>query len=496
MIIFSKTVAMALALIAIFNFPAQGQMINHNMAPPPAPRAQPAPPQPPAPLPPQLPPQLPQAPPSLPQMPFIPPMVPVIPQYIAQPTIAPAPDDFFKTNPEYLKLQDQFMTQSAIVRELQDELRRLQEQAHASEYLLNEAESNINKAKSALDYTKSKVVNDIEQLAVYIKNEDKVVNGNLISQFDIGEARKQIAIDYSNIAYSEQMIEFWTAEVIVRASKKDQSENELKQLQIELGVAKEKYEKISKERRAIEKQHAGEMRREEEALTKTSKEMVSAGDLSGDGFFDNTKVTKSSETADVAPIKSMQELREDSVREAFSEMGSLNFQTGFLEKVDMAGQVSQTVIGFIPGMSGTDVALSGVRGFAEALGDEMSKGTSWGDALSIAAVNAGIKGAVSIAGNSLTGGADKMINRVAVLTEVGFTKLTAKQVAEYGANGISFLVVKSGQVVGQAAVEEFAGKPALKKIADSIKSAKHVSGGGSSGGGYGMSTATQPLVAY
>ena len=496
MIIFSKTVAMALVLIAIFNFPAQAQMINHNMPPPQAPRAQPAPPQPQAPLPPQLPPQLPQAPPSLPQLPFIPPMVPVIPQYIAQPTIAPAPDDFFKTNPEYLKLHDQVVTQGAIVRELKDELSMLQEQAHTSEYLLSEAESNVSKAKSALDYTKLKVVNDIEQLAIFIKNEDKVVNGNWISQFTIGEARKQISIDYSNIAYSEQMIEFWTAEVIVRTSKKEQSEKELKQLQSELGIAEAKYEKVFKERRAVEQQHAGEMRREDESLTKASKEIVSAGDLSGDGFFDNTKVSKSSETADVAPVKSMQELREDSVREAFSEMGSLNFQTGFLENVDMAGQVSQTLIGFVPGFSGTDVTLSGVRGFAEALGDEMSKGTSWGDALSIAAVNAGIKGAVSIAGNSLTGGADKMINRVAVLTEVGFTKLTRKQVAEYGANGISFLVVKTGQVLGQAAVEEFAGKPVLKAISDSIKSAKHVSGGGSSGGGYGMSVATQPLVAY
>lgn len=493
---------MVAALIAFFSVTAYGQgVINHNMAPPQAPQAQPAPP-------PQLPPQLPpQAPPSLPQMPFIPPMVPFVPQQVAQPTIAPAPDDFFKTNPGYLKLQEEVQTQGALVRELQDKIRVLDDYAvqHAASGYINSAGSleeagfYLGKYSTAIVYEKSFLVAAKERLAALLERKSKEVNKsdkNNVSEYDIYSAKNEVERGYKNVSYVESQIEFWTAEAGGRTSKKDQVEKDLKQLRIDLGVEQAKYAKLLKERRAIEQQHAGEMRQEEDLLTKTNSETVSAGDLGTDEFFGGTKSSKSSETADIAPIKSMQELREDSVREAFSEMGSLNFQTGFLEKVDTAGQVSQTVIGFIPGMSGTDVALSGVRGFAEALGDEMSKGTSWGDALSIAAVNAGIKGAVSIAGNKLTGGADKMLNRVAVLTEVGFTKLTTKQVAEYGANGISFLVVKSGQVVGQAAVEEFAGKPAMKKIADSIKSARHVSGGGSSGGGYGMSTATQPLAAY
>lgn len=494
---FAKNRTMATVLIAFVSFTAHGQMINHNMPPP-----QPPPP---------------QAPPSIPQLPFIPPMVPVFPAQMAQPTVVSAPDDFYKTNPEYLKIRKQEMSHSARANEL-DNVLNLMEINHEKQgdYVrsvgsLEEAEFYLDGAARTLDWTLSDLAKNKGLIAALLEKKRDFVallvpgatshNNNIEweierIEWEVKKINKLISINYTHIALLESQIETWSLEAATRVSKKDQVENELKKLRLEYQAEQAESEKLNKERRAIEKKHDGEMRREEERQSKPSRETVSAGDLETDEFFGGTKSSKSSETADIAPIKSMQELREDSVREAFSEMGSLNFQTGFLEKVDMAGQVSQTVIGFIPGLSGTDVALSGVRGFAEALGDEMSKGTSWGDALSIAAVNAGIKGAVSIVGNKLTGGADKMANRVAVLTEVGFAKLTTKQVAEYGANGISFLVVKSGQVLGQAAVDEFVGKPVMKKIADAIKSAKHVSGSSASGGGYGMSVATQPLVAY
>ena len=201
----------------------------------------------------------------------------------------------------------------------------------------------------------------------------------------------------------------------------------------------------------------------------------------------------------------MQELREGSLRDAFSELGTLEFQTGFLEKADLAGQVSQTIVGFVPGASGADIALSTARGFAEALGEEIAKGTSWDDALKIATVNAGMKGVVTFAGNKLTAGADRMANRVAVLSDVGFASLTTKQIAEAGSKGISFVVVKSTQAGTQELVGEFAGKPAMKKVADWLKDDKNAdkttgsSKSGSSGGyggGYGSSHAAQPLVAY
>ncbi len=503
---FSKTIAMVLALIAIFSLPVHGQMVNHNM-PPPLPQAPPRPP-------PQLPPQ---APPSLPQMPFIPPVVPVFPQLMAQPTTAPAPDDFYNTDPEYLKIQKQVMSHSGRANDLINIL-NVMENNHVKQgsYVrsvgsLEEAEFYLNGATRTLDGTLADLNKNKGLLAALLEKKSDFVallvpgatshNKNIEweierIEWEVKKINKLISINYTHIALLESQIQTWSAEAAVRVSKKDQVENELKKLRLEYQAEMAEVAKLLKERRAIEQKHDGEIRREEERQSKLARETVSAGDLGADEFFGGTKSSKSSETADIAPIKSMQELREDSVREAFSEMGSLNFQTGFLEKVDMAGQVSQTLIGFVPGFSGTDVTLSGVRGFAEALGDEMAKGSSLGDAMAIAAVNAGLKGAVSIVGNKLTGGADKMANRVAVLTEVGFTKLTPKQVAEYGAQGISFLVVKTGQVLGQAAAEEFAGKPVMKKIADAIKSAQQISGSSPSGGGYGMSTATQPLVAY
>ncbi len=173
-----------------------------------------------------------------------------------------------------------------------------------------------------------------------------------------------------------------------------------------------------------------------------------------------------------------------------------------LETANLAGQVTQTVIGFVPGMDGADVSLSIGRGFAEALGEELAKGTSMADALKIAAVNGGVKGTISYIGNKATGGTSAMTNRVAVLSQVAFDKLTTKQIAEMGAKGISYMVIKTGQTVSQ----EMAGAaidPTVSKVEDALrkknegssKKAKTSTTYGS-GGGYGSSYATQPLVSY
>ncbi len=232
---------------------------------------------------------------------------------------------------------------------------------------------------------------------------------------------------------------------------------------------------------------------------------VSAGDLDGSVFPSGSDSGVAAGTVNITPNMTMQELRERDVARAFSELGVVDKTLTVLETANMAGQVTQTVIGFVPGMDGADVSLSLGRGFAEALGEELAKGTSIGDAMKIAALNGGVKGTITYIGNKATAGTGAMTNRVAVLSQVGFEKLTTKQIAEMGAKGISYMVIKTGQNVSQ----EMAGgaiDPAVNKLEDAIrdktkkqedssaKSKKSTTYG--SGGGYGTSFATQPLVNY
>lgn len=229
---------------------------------------------------------------------------------------------------------------------------------------------------------------------------------------------------------------------------------------------------------------------------------VSAGELGSDDFLSGNEGGLSAETVNIKRNMTMQELREEDLSRAFSDLGVADKSLTVLETANLAGQVTQTVIGFVPGMDGADVSLSIGRGFAEALGEELAKGTSMADALKIAAVNGGVKGTISYIGNKATGGTSAMTNRVAVLTQVGFDKLTTKQIAEMGAKGISYMVIKTGQTVSQemagAAIDPMVNKAedALrKKNEGATKKAKTSTTYGSSGG-YGSSYATQPLVSY
>lgn len=333
-------------------------------------------------------------------------------------------------------------------------------------------------------------------------------NNEFYEEWELDAARHRAERGLMDAYFNLQQVEYWTAEVGARRSEGEKVGTDLSEARADLANLEAKISELREQsdeadQKALEAARAEATRLEEELA---KQEVVSAGEIGEDDFADGPEFEISVETADITPDKTLQELREDSLRDAFSDLHSLEFQTGVLETADVAGQVTQTIVGFVPGATVADVALSTARGFAETLGEEMAKGTSWDDALKIASVNAGFKGAVTLVGNKLTAGADRLANRVAVLSEVGFSKLTTKQIAEYGSKGISFVVVKSTQTGTQELVGEFAGKPAIKKVADWIKDDKKANEptggtkpgrtGGGYGGGYGTSHATQPLVAY
>lgn len=221
---------------------------------------------------------------------------------------------------------------------------------------------------------------------------------------------------------------------------------------------------------------------------------TSLGDIDADKtqFADQTGL--SAETMGFKQPETLQELREFEQGEAFKELSSANIKYSVFNTLDVSGQVAQAGISLVPSLSVFDTTLAASRGFAEALGSEWAKGSSLLDAAKAAAINAGYTGAISLIGNKLTSGADKWADRVVVLTDVGFSKLKTKQIAELGANGISFLVVKTGQMIGSAWTDVNG-----RKLAKNLSSSERASGtslAAPSFGGYGTSTATQPLVHY
>lgn len=483
---FSKTIAIAFALTAIICLPAHGQMGNHHMPPPP-PQAPPPPP----------PPQPPQAPPSLPPIPFIPPTVPAFPSAIIQPPPVedvPKPPTVKELNQKRDGLGDEYMKVG------KEKLLPLT-QALCGKDSCMPMDSASGAAIYINVYKQTIARNEAEIERLQERLDELPENSPLRTGYEIS-----LAGCFMNIEDAEGHLSFWTIEFDRRSVLQDKITDISNQMRDLLEQKNKTVEEINKTVMAdVLKANEAAAKNDLVDFDKLETKPLSAGDLRADDPFSGSDPAKSSETADISPNKSMQELREDSLREAFSELGSVEFQTGFLETADIAGKAAQTVVGFVPGAGGYDVALSSARGFAEALGDEMSKGTSWGDALKIASINAGFNGVVSIVGNKVTAGADGLANRVAVLTEVGFTKLTTKQVAEYGAKGITFVVVKSTQAGSQEAVGELAGKPGIKAVSDWIKDDKNANastgstnntGASGFGGGFGSSNATQPLVTY
>jgi Asp-tRNA(Asn)/Glu-tRNA(Gln) amidotransferase C subunit len=156
-------------------------------------------------------------------------------------------------------------------------------------------------------------------------------------------------------------------------------------------------------------------------------------------------------TPDPLADATQQELREFMQMQANWEAGVLNVQTTVLEGADLAGVAAQTVISYIPGLTVADVALSAGRGFAETFGQQIANGASFSEAAGKAALSGGFEGAISYVGNRLTAGADRLANRVVVLSDVGVSKLTVKQIAEMGSKGFSFVVVKTTQAATQIA---------------------------------------------
>ncbi len=203
------------------------------------------------------------------------------------------------------------------------------------------------------------------------------------------------------------------------------------------------------------------------------------------------------ETAGVGENKTYQELLEASQKEAFDELFYADATYKVVRTADVVGQGAQMAIGFVPGLSVADTALAGARGFAESIGQSIADGVPVSDAIKAAALNAGYSATINFVGNKLTGGADKYAERVIVLSEVGFSKLTTKQVAEMGAKGFTFAVIKTTQQVTSMVVDA-EGKKLMKESgkSDGSSSNKSSSSSSPSFGGYGTSTATRPLAHY
>lgn len=273
---------------------------------------------------------------------------------------------------------------------------------------------------------------------------------------------------------------------------------------VQLAAIKAEVDSGNDSRRAELEQTQKQLAERQEAKTEAeiqSENLQPASPESPLGELDGTKTFSgdfAGTAGDTVTITEDLTLQERLQRDAFADLATADAVYYMLEKVDQFGQGAQYYIGFVPGMDVADTALSAARGFAESLGEEISRGTSWDDTLKIAAVNAGLKGAISLVGNRVMGGADSLAERVTVLSKAGFTNLTVKQIAEGGAKGMSYVVVKTTQTVSSEVASELS-KPAMGKVADWVRSD---SSGASSqptlrgGGATGFSTVTQPLVSY
>lgn len=452
-----------------------------------------------------------------------PPPPAAVPPMAPPPTSVPTPNQFnLAPPPTEASAKEKMGNIKEQIKDLSAQAEKLRSEIYDLEYYQDEngklayksSAGSLEEAEMYLEVYKKHIPHYIEhrdRAIEYLADLlDKKAKGEYYERWQIEFTQNRIASAQESIAYCEQQVEYWSAEAGSRSSKEEQIAADLAEKHAALAEIETQLKELYKERdktdrEIVDAQRAEALRLEQEELASAKPDIVSAGDLGADDFFGGTKTGTSAETANVTPDRTLQELREDSLQDAFSDLRTLEFQTGFLETADVAGQVTQTIVGFVPSATVADVALTTARGFAEALGEEMAKGTSWDDALKIASVNAGMKGTVSFIGNKLTAGADGMANRVAVLSEVGFTKLSTKQIAEAGSKGISFLVVKTTQTGTQELVGEFAGKPAMKKVAEWVKDDKNtgkstgsskLNNSGGYGGGYGSSHATQPLVAY
>lgn len=268
-----------------------------------------------------------------------------------------------------------------------------------------------------------------------------------------------------------------------------------KEIKDNITAVEEKIETADKKQESIQKLLDQKTEENEKWPSEDESKLISLTELSPDesDYIEQVK----SDTADLDANMTYQEFMVEEQEAAFSELSMANAKLTVLEGADFAGNMAQFGIGMVPGWGGVDASLSGMRGFAESLGQSIADGVAPADAVKAALLNAGYTATITVVGNKLTGPADKLAERVIVLGEVGFSKLKTKQIAELGAKGITVMVVKSSQLIGSVAADA-KGRKIAKDLQKSMKSSSGSSRTSVSPnyGGYSTSVATQPLVQY
>ena len=384
---------------------------------------------------------------------------------------------------------------------------------------LEHAESNLAQSQKNLVYLQKSLKNIDAELAATDPEKSPSAYSNLL------KLRSQIV---AGIGIAESDISYWGGEVgrltplmqkyhALETAYSDAREKR-NEVQVEIGKVARQYNeakaklgdnKIKADIAAVEDQikTTDEKQQEVQKLIDQKTEdnkvwpsddeskQISLTELSPDDgeYMEQVK----SDTADLNADTTYQDILVEEQEEAFSELTMANAKLTVLEGADFAGQMAQFGIGMVPGMGGVDVGLSGLRGFTESLGQSIADGVSPADAVKAAMLNAGYTATISVVGNKLTGPADKLAERVIVLSKAGFSKLSTKQVAELGAKGMTFVVVKTSQLVTSAVVDG-KGRKLAKNIQDSMENTSSSSSRSASPsyGGYGTSVATRPLVRY
>ncbi len=328
-----------------------------------------------------------------------------------------------------------------------------------------------------------------EEQIIYWEGEVKRIEPLMQKYLDLRD-EFGVALEASNKAYSKFDADrkvYQTEDTKIR-----QKENEARWAAI--NKQREETQKKKDELAALERAQKEEQKKWP-AVSETK--TTSVLDLSPNEGAATGSQNVAGETVGVGENMTYQELLESSQKQAFNELFYADATYKVVRTADIAGQGAQMAIGFVPGLSVADTALAGARGFAESIGQSITDGVSVTDAIKAAALNAGYSATINFVGNKLTGGADKYAERVIVLSEVGFSKLTTKQVAEMGAKGFTFAVIKTTQQVTSIVVDA-EGKKLLKDSGKSNEGSSSQSSSGSSPsfGGYGTSTATQPLAQY
>lgn len=480
----------------------------------------------------------PSGPPSIPApMPMLAPVVPLAPVYI--PPAPPQPSAGNESAIAALEFQrretdEKIASVEEEIRALTEELKGLVGNVTLQPGMtpLSMAEMEAQGAKNIIEDSRRHAAEWERMIAAFLKRCEETKfpgRSHILWQSWIDDAN-------ASAAQAETKLSFWTAEVERRGelqtkmdgltAKKDSLEssrlsltNKVTALQeedkkVSLAVQETLPEQVAEKKTEIQADSVAEVQPESKKqetvetivdakleekkswpAKDTAKELA-LGDIDPSETMFADKTELADDTAKFKGPETMQELREYEQKEAFKELGVAEREFALFNTLDLSGQAVQMGISFVPSLSVADTALAASRGFAEALGEELSNGASFLDAAKVAAMNAGYTGAISLVGNRLTGGADKWADRVTVLTDVGFSKLSVKQVAEMGAKGISFLVVKTGQAVTSMVVDKN-GRNLLQGDQDAMNDTTPNNRSGSPrSGGYGTSVATRPLAQY